>query len=112
MNFMEHYIVGSTPWDEPCAQVGSPDYPERSRRECEAYIDQLLRVHGAPPGTASYAVKTESHDFGQYRHVVVYFDPGDPAQVEYADTVQEGLPCWDADAKLALGIGESDEDPA
>ena len=36
--------IGPAPSEEPCAQVGDPDYPERSRRECRVFLRMLLRL--------------------------------------------------------------------
>lgn len=61
--------IGSSPIDEKCAQVGSPDYDRISRIECNAFINQLKRLF--PKG--DFGIKSNPHDFGTYREVVASY---------------------------------------
>ena len=36
-------VLGSSPTDEECVQVGSNNYYEQAKKECSAYIKQLIR---------------------------------------------------------------------
>lgn len=98
-----HYA--SSPLAENCAQLGSPDYHERARKECNALIRQLRRVFGKEPPGARLAVKANAHDFGTYYDVVCYFEADDPAAEKYAFDIDANLPEeWDERAKLDLDI--------
>ena len=103
--------IGSTPCDEECAQVGTDDYPEKSRLECRVFANQLRRVFGDPPAGAEIGVKAFQHDFGTYREVVVFFDDakskeeGNPGY-EYAIKVENNTPAkWDIPALHELAEG-------
>lgn len=63
--------IGSSPCNEECAQVGQPDYPERSKAECRAFINQIKRVMGEPPEGVTLYTKSNQHDYGTYREVAV-----------------------------------------
>lgn len=88
--------LGPAPCDEDCAQVGDPDYPERSRAECRRYIALLTAVMGEPPEGAWFSIKSSSHDFGTYREVVCYFDSDNEAAADYAWRCEaDGPTTWD-----------------
>lgn len=101
---MRDYVtIGSTPADEDCAQVGSADYSVRARKECAAFVKQLIRQFGPPPEGARVHTKGFSHDYGTYHEVVVSFDDDNEAAVEYAYTLESETPLnWDSEAKAEL----------
>ena len=33
----DYFCIGSTPWDEPCAQVGEEDYRAKAPKECRRF---------------------------------------------------------------------------
>jgi len=103
---MKDYInIGSTPVEEDCAQVGQPDYPEQSRKECQVFKKQLLRKFGEPPMSTRLAIKEFPHDFGTYREVVVVYDDQDREGLEYALKLEGETPeKWDEEAKKVLGL--------
>lgn len=103
---MTDYItIGSSPTEEDCAQVGSPDYQERSRNECKAFIAQLARVFGLPPEGARLTAKSFPHDFGSYREVVCYYDEEKPESAVYAFKLESNTPeKWDEEARTELGL--------
>lgn len=103
---MRDYItIGSTPYEEACAQVGSDDYPGRSRVECKAFVGQLLRIFGEPPEGADIGIKNFNHDFGTYREVVCYYDDDEEESVRYAFNMEERVPAyWDKEAVMLLGL--------
>jgi len=103
---MRDYIsIGSTPCDESCAQVGSPDYYERSRKECTAFKHQLVRVFGEPPGSAILVTKTFPHDFGEYREVCVSYEDESEEALDYASKLECNTPeKWDEEARKELGL--------
>lgn len=97
--------IGASPVEEDCAQVGSNDYYERSRKECRAFAGQLLRQFGEPPPLARLTVKRFPHNFGEYREVCVVFDDEDKEGLEYALKLERNTPMkWDAEARKELGL--------
>lgn len=99
----DYLSLGSTPCEEPCAQVGSFNYLAQSRLESRAYINQLLRQHGEPPAGAMLRMKSFPHDFGTYHEVCVFYDPDNQQAVGYAFKLEGDLPMnWDEDAKKTL----------
>lgn len=101
----ETLIIGATPCNEECAQLGDIDYPERSQRECRAFIKQLLRAFPNKPEGVEFVVKHSRHDFGTYREVGVRFDMNNRRQANYAFKVEAKAPeDWDDEAKAELGL--------
>ena len=100
---MRDYMdLGSTPTDEDCAQVGSPDYHTKSREECNRYIEVIRRVLGPEPEGARLAVKSNPHDFGSYLSVVCHYDDANEAATNYAYRCESDTPrTWDAKPQLA-----------
>lgn len=96
----EIVYLGSAPAEEDCAQVGQPDYPEASKAECRAYIQAIKRVCGEPPEGATLTVKTEQHDYGPYREVVITYDGNNLAAAEYAQRCDEQAPTTWAEARM------------
>ena len=88
--------IGSTPSDEPCAQVGEPDYEREARTECAHFIELIRKVLGPEPDGAHLAVKGFPHDFGQYYEVVCYFEDSDEEARNYAFRCESETPAkWD-----------------
>jgi hypothetical protein len=95
--------LGPSPTEEDCAQVGSDDYFDRARRECRAYIHQLRRLLGDEPEGAQLSVKSNPHDFGSYLSVVCYYEPAQPASLDYAFRCEGKSPQeWDDQARQEL----------
>jgi hypothetical protein len=100
--------IGSTPCDEPCEQVGSSYNGEKARKECRAFINQLLRMFGPEPEGAELKIKLERHDFGSYPEVVCYFDDEKQESVDYAFKCEGESPAnWDLQAVIELQPSES-----
>lgn len=103
--------LAATPVDEPCAQVGDPDYGEKARRECRAYVAQLKRIVTAagkevPPG-ARIVVKTNAHDYGTYHEVAVRFCEDDEEACDFAFWLENNQPAtWDDEARAELGLAD------
>ncbi len=86
---MRDYLsVGSSPCNEECAQVGSVDYSEMARKECQRFIAEIRNVCGQEPEGARLTIRLFPHDFGTYREVVCYYDDKYPDSVEYAFWVE------------------------
>ena len=105
-----HYIeLGPVPAEESCAQVGQPDFPERSRRECLVFRRMLQRLFPVPDGLqVQYVTRSHQHDYGTYREVAVgYSGNGTPAGAsaaeDFAFAVERGTPSqWDPIAQYEL----------
>lgn len=102
----EQIQLGVVPIDEPCAQVGTPDYASRARLECAVFKDQILRTYPLPiaaAGRAGLRFTANPHDFGTYYELAVEFDPECPAAVDWAFLIDAGMPeRWDAESLAVL----------
>ena len=92
----EYLEIGPTPADEDCAQVGSPNYSDRARKECSQFIALIRRTVGIEPPGAKLVVRWNPHDFGDYLEVAVQYDPEIEEAVDYAFRVERDAPArWD-----------------
>lgn len=99
----DYINIGPSPCGEDCAQLGSDNYGERARRECNAFREQLRRQFGPEPGSARLAVKSFPHDFGSYYEVVCYYDDSDETGMDYAFRLESETPeNWDDIARAEL----------
>ena len=80
--------IGPTPSDENCAQVGSDRYGKVWRAECKAFINQIRRVCGNEPDSASLIITSNPHDFGTYHEVAVKYRTNSPEGLAYALKVE------------------------
>lgn len=96
--------IGATPYGESCAQVGQPDYNDRSDIECKVFLRQIRRLFPVPGDvSARFTVVSEPHDFGSYREVAIKFDGSSEAAVNFAHHVEANSPeKWDATAQYEL----------
>ena len=95
--------IGSSPCDEDCLQLGSPEYTaQAAKAECQRYIECIRQHCGDEPLGATLRVKAFGHDFGTYHEVVCYFDDELQESVDYAFHVESYAPeQWDGSgAKL------------
>jgi hypothetical protein len=88
----DYIDIGSTPADEECAQVGSPDYARRAREECNRFINLIRHVVGPEPEGARLTVKSNPHDFGTYYEVVCYYDTENEEARKYAYRCERDAP--------------------
>ena len=101
--------IGTTPYEEECAQVGQDGYRAQAQKECAAYRSQLRRVFGEEPDGARLKIKGNSHDFGTYFEVACYFDPENEAAATYAYRCEAEAPAqWDDAARMELGLPEEE----
>ena len=97
----DYIVIGSSPIDEQCAQVGSDGYDELATLECSAYIKQLRRVF--PDAKCAFRRKSFNHDFGTYYEVVAVYDDDDELATRDAFLAEAESPeKWDAIAKDEL----------
>ncbi len=102
---MDYLEIGSSPYGEDCAQVGSENYAVQSRKELKAYANQLIRQFGQPPQGASLIIKAFPHDFGTYHELVVKYNEDNEEAAHYAFKLEgDGPEFWDEEAKTELGI--------
>ena len=97
---------GPTPVDEKCQQIGMPTYdPIMARKECRAFIQQLIRKFGEPPFGARLKIKSFPHDFGDYLEVCGIFDEENEEATQYVYNIEADIPeNWDEEAKKELGL--------
>lgn len=109
----EYFILGSSPSDESCAQVGSPDYSKQMRMETRALINQLERLHPVPTNNADssdgptflpyYSRKSFPHDYGFYHEVCAIYDPDHEPSQQWALEAENIFPStWDSQARNEL----------
>lgn len=96
--------IGPTPTEERCAQVGEAYYAEKARKECQAYVRQLLREYGKEPEGARVRVKSSPHDFRNYYEAVCEYEDSIPEAVNYAFGMELGCEKWDKEAREELGL--------
>ena len=87
------FEIGSSPWGEKCAQVGSVDYAQRAKRECQAYKAELIAKYGEVDG-CTLKTKSNPHDFGTYYEVAVYYDGDNKEHRDYAYNMERGVEYW------------------
>lgn len=92
---MDSIMIGATPYEEDCAQVGSDNYHTRARAECNRYIECLRKVYGNEPVGARLYIKSNPHDFGSYLEVECKYDENNEEAIAYAFRVENGLATWD-----------------
>jgi hypothetical protein len=96
---MKDYItLGSTPTDEDCAQIGTDDYFEKSKKELRAYKSMLERLFSEKLKDSGVYLKIKifPHDFGSYSEVCVVFDDENEKQIEIAYDMDNNIPSnWD-----------------
>ena len=104
----DYISIGSSPADEPCAQVGEPDYHIKANKECKKFIELIRKELGKEPDGARLSVKGFPHDFGTYYEVVCWYDDALPDSVEYAFKCEAEAPTnW---PPLVVGEAVEQED--
>lgn len=92
----DYFCIGSSPWNEPCAQVGEPDYQTKAFKECRRFIRRLRKTLGPEPEGAELRTKGFEHDFGTYYEVVCYFDIENELARAYAQRCEDDAPAtWE-----------------
>lgn len=96
--------LGPTPSGEECQQIPYTN-PQLARKECQAFVAQLIRAFGRPPEGAKLRVSHNPHEFGTYYEVEVVFDGTTEEGIAYAYRLEANTPeLWDAAALDELGI--------
>ena len=105
---MSDYVnIGCTPYDEPCAQVGSENYNRLSILECRAFVNQcnreLIKKFGEDY-KCTVRINSFPHDFGTYKEVVaVYDDEQSMSEALYLEG-EADLQNWDEEALEELKL--------
>ena len=100
----DYMNIGASPCGEDCVQLGSENYQARAQKECQAFVGQLERQFGEPPGNAMLIVKNFAHDFGMYLEVCAIFNDEESEEVEWAYKMEGETPEeWDEEALKELG---------
>ena len=93
----------TTPYEEECAQLGSPHYMTRAHHEAQAFAGQLIRLHGNPPDGARLKTIYCEHDFGTYLDLALVYDEDNEEHVEWMLKIESGIPDkWDQAAITEL----------
>jgi len=103
---MKNYLVlGSTPCNEDCAQVGNDNYYDQSQIELHVYGKYIHRIFPQILASKTLYLKIKSfpHDFGTYRELVLYYDDSNEEELSLAYSIDEFLPRnWDEEALKEL----------
>jgi hypothetical protein len=103
MAFDKLELAQTTPSEEPCAQVGSPNYMRNARIEAKVLRDQIIRENGTPPEGTFLETNSNPHDFGTYLDVAIVFDENNEEARNYAFAVESNVPqLWDEESKKQL----------
>jgi hypothetical protein len=96
---MRDYLsIGPTPCEEPCAQVGDPNYRAKALAECRRFLHLLRKTFGPEPAGARLRIQAFPHDFGTYHEVVCLFETEIEASVAYAFRCEAETPAtWEED---------------
>jgi hypothetical protein len=93
----EYFCIGSSPYEEDCAQVGTPDYHRKAIAECHRFIQRIRDTLGPEPEGAELRIKAFEHDLGTYHEVVCWYDTSFPASFAYAQRCEDEMPAtWEA----------------
>jgi hypothetical protein len=89
----EWLTLGPVPVEEDCVQVNSNgDYLLEMSKEVRRFVELLNNRFVNQPEGAYFAVKSEYHDFGQYKEAAVFYDSDDAEAEEFAFFVECNLP--------------------
>lgn len=103
---MKNYLtLGSTPYDENCAQVGNDNYYDQSQIELHIYGKYIQRLFPEilVSKTLYLKIKSFPHDFGTYKELVIYYDNSNEKEYNLALNIDSNLPKnWDEEALKEL----------
>ena len=101
---MEEFQLGTTvPHEEPCIQLGKPNYSAYSKMEANVLMKQIVRELGTPPSGCSMKLIGCKHGFGIYYDVALVYNPENDEHVQWMLKVESGIPShWDYESKVEL----------
>ena len=92
----DYFVIGCSPYEEDCVQVGDPHYYQKMLVECHRFIELLRTICGPEPEGAQLAIKAFDHDFGVYHEVVCWFNTENEAARAYAARCEDDMPAtWE-----------------
>ena len=95
--------LGPTPADESCAQSGDSDFSMENFKECLTFKLQLEKQFSQFKGIVRFKLKTEAHEFGAYKEVVVEYDDENQSSTQAAFDIEENAsPNWTQESKTIL----------
>jgi len=87
----EFLTIAPTPHDESCTPAGY-DHVKDGEFECAVLIDQLVRIHGEPPGGAEFFICENDHESGIYHEAAIrYIIPNDEMDYDEMSEFQQEL---------------------
>jgi len=95
----------TTPYDEPCAQVGHELYRSIASMEAHLMKQQLeeLLVLQYPTPSINLTISQCPHDYGTYYELRAYYDDNNKDQVDQAFYIEKHYPeKWNADKLKTL----------
>lgn len=104
--------LGSAPYEEECAQVGTDRYKWRAKKECWEYRRQLLRMF---PEVDAVELKVAGINSGEGKvyQVVVKYDSRDGNSIDAAHHILNNVPAkWDDEAAAIIKIAKEMGDNA
>ncbi len=110
MNNVCYISLGSSPYEEDCAQIGRQGYETRALAECNAYLHQMERIARAagftlPNEKVELVIQPNAHDFGTYYEVNVRYDGDDEEVSRLVIFLDSNNPTsWDAEARTELNL--------
>jgi len=97
----------TTPFDEPCCQLGDENYTRDSILECRVLQRQIIRSIGTPPDGSHFYRRSCPHDFGTYHELAYSFDDEDESHIKYMQMVESNFPAkWDDQSLKELKEGD------
>lgn len=107
----DYMYVGSSPYEEECAQSGTIGFHEVNRFQCGVLRDQLVREYKAThngadvPDGCELATRREPGGNGGYYEVVANYDDSDEKGADAAFWMEANLPAnWDREAHATLDV--------
>jgi hypothetical protein len=95
--------LGPAPSGEEWARIDQPDYINRARAHCSAYLRQLRRQFGCEPEGAELDIASLPTSSGNCLMVVCYFETENEGALLYAlGCDKDALTTWDAEARRDL----------
>jgi len=96
-------LACTTPYDEPCIQVGHPNSIKWGKLEARTFRDQLIREIGEPPEGAQFKIVVNPHDFGSYVSLAIFYETDKEEATRYAfDAESADVIHWDTSSQEKL----------
>lgn len=92
------FRLGTTvPNNEPCIQLGKPNYSAFAKIEANVLMSQIVRNVGFPPVGCKMKLVARQHDFGTYYDIALVYDSKKKEHTKWMKVVESSLPeSWDS----------------